>query len=140
MLSLPLDTNRRLGVLRQGRKALVRLGREALHLRQQHRAHIVEARWIDAYLAQQRLAGQFHQLLRLAHQIAPTLPSREQLQYFHAQAGFGQVRAREVGAGQNHTSAAGHTSVAGRTSGVRRQYQPSPQGTRTLPWAANRSR
>ena len=52
MLSLPLDTNRRLGVLRQGRKALVRLGREALQLRQQHRAHIVETGRINAHLAQ----------------------------------------------------------------------------------------
>jgi hypothetical protein len=49
-------------------------------------------------------------------------------------AGLGEISVAEFGAGQNHTS------PAGRTLGVRRQYQPSPQGTRTLPWAANRSR
>lgn len=88
------------------------------------------------------LTGVAHQLHHLggrklgrnAHQITPSLPSREQLQHLHPQACLGQVGAREFGAGQNHTSS------AGRTWGVRRQYQPSPHGTRTLPWAANRSR
>ena len=82
---------------------------------------------IDPHLAEHRLGGQFHQLLGFPHQIAPATSFRQEPEHLQPQAHLGQVGAAQLPAGQNHTSS------AGRTSGVIRQYQPSPQGTRTLP-------
>ena len=45
--------------------------RHAVALRQQHIGHVVNPRRLDAQRPEQALQGQFHHLLRLAHDVGP---------------------------------------------------------------------